>query len=116
MNILYIILGGIIGATFADIDLAPVLPLKHRSAWTHGPLVPAMLTLLISHYPAARWLALGFLPPYALHLLRDMFPRRWRGSARINLYPARLTLTAPLSFAWLGVSVLYALQIFISLL
>ena len=39
-------LGGVLGMTFADIDLAPPLPIRHRSAWTHGAWVALLLFLL----------------------------------------------------------------------
>jgi hypothetical protein len=35
-----VVIGFIIGLTFADIDLAPPLPLRHRSVWTHSPIIP----------------------------------------------------------------------------
>lgn len=79
-------LGGVIGLTLADIDLAPPIPLKHRSWLTHGAWIP----LAVMALPASpAWIALlgGFLPAFALHLIYDMFPRRWSGVATISLYP-----------------------------
>lgn len=80
-------IGGVIGLTLADIDLAPPLPVSHRSFWTHSPAIPAALWWwLVNQNTDERllWLALGFLPGFALHLAYDMFPKRWRGSARIS--------------------------------
>lgn len=85
--VILILLGAIIGATFADIDLAPPLPLRHRSAWTHGPPIPLALWLALPQHHLIHWFAIGFLPAYALHLLGDCFPKRWHGGAKISLYP-----------------------------
>lgn len=100
-----VVLGAIIGFTFADIDLAPVLPLKHRSAWTHGPPVPFGLAWLVTLYPPMWPFAVGFLITYALHLLADMFPKFWRGSALINLYPIGLSLPPILSLLYLAAGI-----------
>ena len=116
MTTLLVLFGALIGSTFADIDLAPVLPVKHRSAWTHGPLPTALLILLISYLPAAHWFAIGFLPTFSLHLLHDMFPKGWHGAAKINMFPLRLTLPALVSFVFLAVSVFYSMNEFIKLI
>ena len=95
-------IGASIGITFADIDLAPPLPLQHRSAWTHGPLVAWLVLWLLALYPNLYWFAVGFLPMHAIHLFADMFPRNWKGGAMIKLYPIKKQLAPVLSFAWLG--------------
>lgn len=96
--------GVMIGGTFADIDLAPPIPLRHRSAWTHGPLIPVLL--LASHHPLAVWFALGFLPAYILHLLADMIPKKWRGGALVSWYPlGEWRMPAVLSLLWLALGV-----------
>jgi hypothetical protein len=95
------IAGAALGITFADIDLAPPLPVKHRSAWTHGLPVPLSMAWLVGVYPDSWSFAGAFLITYALHLLCDMFPRSWKGSALINLYPVPGSLPAHFSFAWL---------------
>lgn len=104
-TILFGVVGAVVGLTFADIDIAPPIPLKHRSAWTHGPLIPALLLLLAGRYPAAWSFVVAFMATYAIHLLCDMFPRRWRGSALINLYPLPWSLPPLLSFLYLGLGV-----------
>jgi hypothetical protein len=104
-NIFVVFIGSTIGATFADIDLAPPLPIKHRSAWTHGPLVPLAMFWTIGLYPVFWWFTVGFLPAFALHLFHDMFPKRWHGGAFIKLYPFPGSLGAVLSFLWLAGSV-----------
>jgi len=116
INVLLTLAGALIGSTFADIDLAPVLPVKHRSAWTHGPLPTALLILLISYQPSAHWFAIGFLPTFSLHLLHDMFPKRWHGAAKINMYPLRITLPALFSFAFLAVTIFYSIHQFLNLI
>jgi len=45
--------GAAIGIKFADVDLWPRLRLKHRSAWTHGPLITWLVMYLLAHFPAA---------------------------------------------------------------
>lgn len=93
-----IIAGFVIGLTFADIDLAPPLPLRHRSVWTHSPIVPFGLSLLAGAHPLVMWFMAGFLPAYTLHLIADCFPKRWYGAAKINLYPLSGSLNGPASF------------------
>lgn len=108
-----LIIGAAIGATFADIDLAPPLPIKHRSVWTHGPLIPWLAsTWLITIHPWAWWFVIGFLPAFALHLLYDMFPKRWHGGALIKLFPLPGALPALLSFLFLAVGVGYSGWVF----
>ncbi len=101
-----IFLGFTIGGTFADIDLAPPLPVKHRSFWTHGALVPLGLSYLVEQ-PGDNifWFAVGFLPAYAVHLLADMFPKKWIGGALIKTFPLPKTLGAISSFLWLAAGV-----------
>lgn len=109
------ILGAIVGLTFADVDLWPTLPIKHRSAWTHGPLVPYGLAWLIALYPWFWPFGVGFLITYAFHLISDMFPHAWHGSAMINLFPVPLALPSLLSFVWLAVGVWYTFYTFMGL-
>jgi hypothetical protein len=100
------LLGAVIGLTFADIDLAPPLPFRHRSAWTHGPLIVYVMIFLLSLYPGwFYWFVVGFLPANAIHLLADMFPRNWKGGAMVKLHPIKRELAPILSFAWLGYGV-----------
>jgi hypothetical protein len=106
------LLGTIIGGTFADIDLAPPLPLRHRSAWTHGPLVPLIMAVLAKQHTCAWWFAVGFLPAYAYHLLSDMAPKKWHGAAKISLFPLPGRLPAIVSFLYLAGSVGTSLYIF----
>ncbi len=93
-----VVIGFVIGLTFADIDLAPPLPLRHRSVWTHSPIVPFGLSFFAGVHPLMPWFLLGFLPAYTLHLLADCFPKRWYGAAKINLYPLNGSLNGAASF------------------
>jgi hypothetical protein len=102
LDFLLVAFGALIGIKFADIDLAPVLRIGHRSAWTHGPFTAWLVIYLITPFPWLYWLAVGFLPANAIHLLADMFPRNWKGGAMIKLYPIKRQLSPILSFAWLG--------------
>lgn len=110
INALLIILGLAVGIKFADIDLAPVLRLRHRSIWTHGPLAVWLCLWLLQVYPVAwlYWFIVGFIPAHALHLLADMYPRNWRGGAMIKIDPIRRELAPILSFAWLAFGVYIA--------
>lgn len=106
------IFGLAVGIKFADIDLAPVLRLRHRSVWTHGPLIVWLCMWLLTTYPN-QWLycfIVGFLPAHAIHLLADMFPRNWKGGAMIKIDPIRRELAPILSFAWLGYGVYIAAE------
>lgn len=100
-TIIVILLGFGIGLTASDIDLAPVFPIRHRSAWTHGPIIPALIFFLA---PVGLWglFWLAFLPAYTIHQLRDLTPKKWAGGALIKLYPVRANLGPGLSFAWLA--------------
>ena len=102
INFIVCIIGALIGIKFADIDLAAPLRLGHRSAWTHGPLVAWLTIYLLTLYPNAYWLAVGFLPANAIHLIADMFPRNWKGGAMIKLNPIKRQLSPLLSFIRLG--------------
>lgn len=102
INFVLFAIGAAIGIKFADIDLALSLPFRHRSVWTHGPLITWILIALLARYAWVYWFAVGFLPANAIHLIADMFPRNWRGGAMIKLHPIRRELAPVLSFAWLG--------------
>lgn len=95
------------GHIIADFDLAPIPMLKHRSIWTHGPLLPVFLmwawrsdapTMPLAVIVAC--MSAGF----AIHIIADMFPRAWRGSALINLNPLGGALNGVLSFLILAFS------------
>ena len=108
LNSLVALLAFVVGGKFADVDLAPVFPLRHRSAWTHGPLVPALVWWVSTLHPLGWYVAVGFLPAYALHLLADLWPKAWVGSALIKLYPLPLSFNPALSFLWIALGVVAA--------
>lgn len=116
INIALVVLGAIIGGTFADIDLAPPLPIRHRSFWTHGLLIPLGLGYLMPYHPLLFWFALGFLPAFALHLLADCFPKRWHGGAKIKLFPIPGSLPALFSFIWIFLGMVWAGKMFVELI
>lgn len=97
-----------VGARAPDIDLTPVLPLRHRSAWTHGALLPLAAQWCAAQWPEWSAVALAFCAGVALHLIDDLTPERWRGAALISLAPLRITLPAPLSWAWIFSGVIAA--------
>jgi hypothetical protein len=79
--------GLLIGATVADVDLAPVFGLRHRSAWTHGAPFPVAFYFLARLNPLLWWFVVGLLPALTMHLLYDCFPKNWAGSANIKFAP-----------------------------
>lgn len=112
INALLIIAGLAVGIKFADLDLAPVFRLRHRSIWTHGPLIVWLLMWAMYQYSNIwlYWFLVGFFPAHAIHLLADMFPRNWQGGAMIKIDPGRRQLAPILSFAWLGFGVYVAAE------
>lgn len=92
--------GLMVGSLLPDIDLAPVLPIRHRSFWTHGPWL-SIVFIAGSGQQWAGWdsLWLGLLLGLALHLLNDASPKSWRGASHINLFPLPWSLSA--WFSWL---------------
>lgn len=113
---LVLFLGFSMGLTMADIDLAPPLPLKHRSAWTHGPLIPLALWYLDHDDEWFRLFSLAFLPGFALHLCYDMFPKAWRSIACISLHPIPVRIPGVLSFFYMWIGAITALGVEIMLL
>lgn len=101
-NVALAFIGFSIGAKLPDIDLAPVFPLRHRSMWTHGPLIALALAWFAGWAWWAWWLVAGLLPSLLVHLLLDCFPKHWRGSATVKLYPIPWSLNPLLSFLWIG--------------
>lgn len=113
---LVLCVGFSLGLTMADIDLAPPLPLQHRSAWTHGPFIPLVLWYLDLNNEWLRLFSLAFLPGFALHLSYDMFPKAWKGIACISFYPLQGRLPGFLSFMYLWLGVIVALTVELLLL
>lgn len=98
MPLIYIIIliAFLLGLKFPDCDLVLLLPIRHRSAWTHSPL-PALVTVWLDgrfHVYHLAWMAL--LAGLAVHLFADMFPVRWTGAALINLKPLSNVTLKPL--------------------
>lgn len=94
------LVGAALGAKLPDVDLAPLPVWRHRSAWTHGPLVAGAL-LVMSDNPLVWWFAVGALLTITIHLLSDAFPKHWHGGAFIKLYPLPFSLNAFFSWAWI---------------
>jgi hypothetical protein len=97
IHILLLSVGAMVGYRAPDIDLAPVLIIRHRSVFTHGPLFAFIAWWAAMHYPAYSFLPLGFLAGLVIHLLKDAAPRQWKGSAVITLAPLPWSLPAWLS-------------------
>lgn len=99
-----LVIGFLVGARLPDVDLAPVGPWRHRSAWTHGPLLPLAALWLAGLHPLAWWFAIGVLPGLGAHLLSDALPKAWSGGALIKFWPVPVSLPAPLSFLYIAAS------------
>lgn len=98
------IVGLAVGYRLPDIDLAPVLFIRHRSVWTHGPLLPWACWWAAGQWPEYSAAAVGLLAGMAIHLAADAFPRSWNGSALINGAPFRFSLSPVVSFVYVVIS------------
>lgn len=96
------------GYYLPDVDVAPIVPLKHRSAWTHGPLLPLAVLWCAGRWPDYRTAWVCALAGLMVHLIADVSPRKWHGSALVNCFPLPLTLPAPLSFVYIAGSTVVA--------
>lgn len=104
---LYALIGVAFGLIVADADQN--LPfIKHRSALTHGPLLPLLVIAEPLTRPESQYAATGFFLGYAVHLIFDMWPKKWQGIAKIHLI-ASWRMPPLLSFAWLGLGAFFAL-------
>jgi len=96
------------GYYLPDVDVAPIVPLRHRSAWTHGPFLPLGVLWLLARYPDFRAPLVCALAAITVHLVADISPRKWRGSALVNLFPLPWTLGPLASLAYIAASTLVA--------
>lgn len=97
-----VLIGLAVGARLPDVDLAPVGLWRHRSAWTHGPLLPLGALWLSALHPLWWWFCMGALPALAVHLLSDALPKAWNGGALIKFYPLPFSLPAFFSLAYIA--------------
>lgn len=109
MNIralLALLAGVLIGLWFPDVDR--VFPfLRHRSLLTHGLIVPLVLFLAVRFDDTWRRRAvIGFCLAIAVHLVFDLYPRRWSGYALLYypVVPASIGLTEAIVWLLLGVA------------
>lgn len=103
----------IIGYRSPDVDLTPVLPVRHRSFWTHGPLFAVLLFMAAQRWGEYRFVFAAALVGLAIHLIEDAAPKSWEGGAQVKLFPIPGTLPTPASFVWIAGGALTALQCFI---
>ena len=79
-----------IGALLPDYDLLSTKFLVHRNVFTHSIILPALITLPIyfvrDDTNTLLPLYAFFLIGYGSHLILDMKPKSWQGSARIHLW------------------------------
>jgi hypothetical protein len=112
---LIFVAGLLLGYSLPDVDVAPILPLRHRSAWTHSPLLSFVAWHLSNQYPQYGLFFAGVVIAMAMHLLSDINPRKWGGSAMINLFPIPVSLPAWLSFIYIGIGVLGTVWVFMEM-
>lgn len=111
--------GTSVGVTFADLDqeliLRKLFKLKHRSAFTHGPIPPLFLFLLttIIQRIIPTYFTIGFCAGNAIHLAFDSAPKKWHGVAKISWAPWGGRLGALGSWLWLiaGTSISLSLSL-----
>ena len=94
--------GSYIGLRIPDIDQSTWF-LLHRSAITHGPLLPlaAFALALGSGAPVRRRLGMGVCIGFAIHTAFDLFPRAWQGYALISV-PVYGWTPPVVSWLWLA--------------
>ena len=96
--------GAWLGLELPDADQRTAL-LLHRSAITHGPLIPLFVFLAArgSRATPLRLFAMGLCLGYLVHLAFDLFPSGWSGYALISI-PVYGWLPGVLSATWIAVS------------
>jgi hypothetical protein len=118
LTLVWLLLGAALGLHFPDVDtrvqwLISSRLLLHRSAVTHGLIVPSLLFLSArakGKAPSFRSFVIGFSLASAVHLCFDFFPRGWVGFALIHV-PLYGRTTALFSQAWIMLSVLACLYL-----
>ena len=96
--------GAWLGGWFPDVDLK-IRFLRHRSAVTHGFVLPALMLLAVGAARNERvdWFIAGFSAGVAAHLAFDLFPESWRGYALISA-PIFGSMSRRASKAWITLS------------
>src|SRR3989304_139293 len=102
ISILAFAVGLILGYRFPDVDVAPILPLRHRSWLTHGAIIPLAVWFPAESQPDWKMFCIGFLAALALPLIDDAGPKSWKGSALVNFYPLPFSLPAIFSWLYIG--------------
>jgi hypothetical protein len=100
MPLIYILIlvAFLIGLKLPDIDLAPLF-WHHRSVWTHGPFLPFVILWLDGRFPVYHLAWMALLAGVAIHLAKDLFPKKWEGMSLINFRPLKITLRPTMSMA-----------------
>lgn len=132
-GLLALLIGIAIGMKIADLDF--LLPLtKHRSFLTHGLIFPLLLfgltteqgynllgqllsdemLAVVERTNMIYYFVSGFCLTYGVHLVFDMYPKKWHGIAKIHTPFGRMP--GPLSWLWLGLGVVASLLLMIIVL
>lgn len=109
-----------IGLKFPDIDLK-FKSIGHRSIITHSPLLPLILFILhetnmlwlvyAKKYDITRYFIIGLSLGIALHLLYDLRPKSFKGTALIKFPYMKKGLTVNQSIYFMLISVIILLLI-----
>lgn len=109
-----------IGSKFPDIDLK-FKSIGHRSIITHSPLLPLILFILhetnmlwlvyAKKYDITRYFIIGLSLGIALHLLYDLRPKSFKGTALIKFPYMKKGLTVNQSIYFMLISVIILLLI-----
>lgn len=111
-NALWVVLSLLLtqfGALMPDWDLMYEKFIPHRNILTHSAFLPVIMCMAIYFVNDATAMMLPlyafFLAGYASHLLLDLRPKQWKGSACIRFWGLRLqrnrTMGRIRSFFWL---------------
>ena len=114
LSILALAIAAYIGLRLPDID-QQVDFLLHRSAITHGPLIPLVAFVLAQvDNPLPRRFGMGIWLGYAVHMAFDLFPQSWQGYALISI-PGYGWIPAVASWAWVAATMLLCMSLAVKL-
>lgn len=101
LELIVLVAGLAVGLQLPDVDHVFFF-LTHRSALTHGVILPCLALLLVRDRGRLLQLAVaGLALGIAVHLSFDLFPRRWVGFAQIHA-PLVGYLDGALSVLWIA--------------
>jgi hypothetical protein len=101
------ILAFLIGLRYPDWDFK--FKLKHRSIFTHSPLILFVLYMIYKNEGGTefRYFLISFSMAMGIHLIYDFFPKKWMGNAFIYL-PLKISLGERYTKQCLLVSIIFS--------